>query len=102
MTAAHDYEAVHHMVDRLSPAQVRRLRLLVSEPEQAETDDAELLQAVTKLVRALGIAHDVGKASEKFASRRRSLGFIGTLDAEPELAEKSGDLIRKGMGSAEC
>lgn len=90
------------MVDRLSPAQVRRLRLLVTEPEQIETEDTELLQAVKKVVRELGIAHDTGKVSDQFVPRRRSLGFIGTLDAEPELAEGSGDLVRKGLGGVEC
>lgn len=90
------------MVDRLSPAQARRLRLLVTEPEQIGTEDTELLQAVNKVVRALGIAHDAGKSSEEFTLRRRSLGFIGTLDAEPELAERSGDLAREGLGGIEC
>lgn len=35
MTSAHDYEELHHLVDRLSPTQARHLRLLVS-------DDPEL------------------------------------------------------------
>ncbi|MGY2116477.1 hypothetical protein ACW9HR_21435 [Nocardia gipuzkoensis] len=69
------------MVDRLSPAQARRLRLLVTEPAQIGTEDTELLQAVNKVVRALGIAHDAGKSSEESTLRRRSLGFIGTLDS---------------------
>ena len=28
MTAAHDYDDLHHLVDRLSPAQARRLRTI--------------------------------------------------------------------------
>lgn len=34
VTAAHDYEDLHHLVDRLSPDQARHLRVLVdSDPE---------------------------------------------------------------------
>jgi hypothetical protein len=36
MTAAHDYDDLHHLVDRLSPRQADRLRVLVtSDPELA-------------------------------------------------------------------
>ncbi|MBQ0984849.1 hypothetical protein KBZ10_10045 [Streptomyces sp. F63] len=42
MTAAFDYEDMHHLVDRLTPHQVRRLRLLV-------TQDEELAQAAEAL-----------------------------------------------------
>jgi hypothetical protein len=34
VTAAYDYEDMHHLVDRLTPAQVRRLRLLVTQDEE--------------------------------------------------------------------
>ncbi|MFF7971783.1 hypothetical protein [Streptomyces sp. NPDC007905] len=34
MTAAFDYEDMHHLADRLSPTQVRRLRLLVCQDEE--------------------------------------------------------------------
>jgi hypothetical protein len=33
VTAAYDYEDIHHLVDRLTPLQVRRLRLLVTQDE---------------------------------------------------------------------
>lgn len=102
MTAAHDYEAIHHLVDRLSPSQVRRLRLLVTEPEQIETEDAELRQAVRKVVRELGMAQDAAQSPDSFAPRRRSLSFVGTLDAEPDLGEKSASLVRDGLGGIEC
>lgn len=49
MAAAHDYEDMHHLVDRLPLAGIRRLRLLVSsDPELApfveggETPSAEI------------------------------------------------------------
>jgi hypothetical protein len=48
------YEAIHHMVDRLSPAQARRLRLLVTEPEQ--TEDTELSTNEGIRDAALGLA----------------------------------------------
>jgi hypothetical protein len=36
VTAAHDYDDLHHLVDRLSPRQAERLRVLVaSDPELA-------------------------------------------------------------------
>ncbi|MFB8279840.1 hypothetical protein [Nocardia colli] len=42
MTSAHDYEELHHLVDRLTPAQARHLRLLVSEdPELSTTAPAK-------------------------------------------------------------
>jgi len=34
MSVAHDYESMHHFVDRLTPAQVRKLRLLVVQDEE--------------------------------------------------------------------
>jgi hypothetical protein len=34
VTAAYGYEDMHHLVDRLTPAQVRRLRLLVTQDEE--------------------------------------------------------------------
>lgn len=44
MSAAFDYEDMHHLVDLLNPAQVRRLRLLV-------TQDEELSQVAEALSR---------------------------------------------------
>ncbi|WP_067474889.1 hypothetical protein [Nocardia amamiensis] len=57
MTSAHDYEELHHLVDRLTPAQARHLRLLVSEdPELStaaaaadETDDDGVPDALLSL-----------------------------------------------------
>jgi hypothetical protein len=44
MSAAFDYEDMHHLVDLLNPTQVRRLRLLV-------TQDEELSQVAEALSR---------------------------------------------------
>ncbi|WP_405161181.1 hypothetical protein OG203_33160 [Nocardia sp. NBC_01499] len=91
MTAAHEYEEVHRLVDHLSTTQVRRLRLLVAE-------DPEL----GKIAGELAEAHDAGKGSDAVdMPRRRSLGFIGTLEAEPDLAERSAEVVREGLGGTE-
>ncbi|MFI6040658.1 hypothetical protein ACIA8C_03425 [Nocardia sp. NPDC051321] len=90
MTAAHnEYEEVHRLVDHLSANQVRRLRLLVA-------DDPEL----GKIAGALAEAH-TDQASDISKPRRRSLGFIGTLEAEPDLAERSAEIVREGLGGTE-
>jgi hypothetical protein len=42
VTAAHDYDDLHHLVDRLSPRQAERLRVLVaSDPELAPATQPE-------------------------------------------------------------
>jgi hypothetical protein len=42
VTAAHDYDDLHHLVDRLSPRQAERLRVLVaSDPELASAAQQE-------------------------------------------------------------
>lgn len=42
VTAAHDYDDLHHLVDRLSPGQAERLRVLVaSDPELAPAAQPE-------------------------------------------------------------
>ncbi|MEU8898441.1 hypothetical protein [Nocardia sp. NPDC048505] len=93
MTAArNEYEAVHRFVDSLSSTQVRRLRLLVN-------DDPELGEVARALCDDAG--HAPGEAADAARPRRRSLGFIGALDAEPELAERSAELVRRGLGGTE-
>jgi hypothetical protein len=42
MTAANDYDDLHHLVDRLTPGQAERLRVLVaSDPELSPTAEPE-------------------------------------------------------------
>ncbi|MGH3273177.1 MAG: hypothetical protein ACRDNZ_02485 [Streptosporangiaceae bacterium] len=58
MTAAHDYDDLHHLVDRLSPPQAERLRLLVaSDPELAPPahPEAEGEQAGQRRLSVIGI-----------------------------------------------
>jgi hypothetical protein len=76
MTAAHDYEDMHHLVDRLPPAGVRRLRLLVqADPELAkfvQPDDAE--------------------------QARRQLSFIGLgASGRTDVSERHDELLREGL-----
>ncbi len=81
MTAAHDYEDMHHLVDRLSPAQVRRLRLLVSQ-------DEELAQV------ARGLPEDESGTDEAPAGL---VALIGSIDGAPDLAERHDDHVRERM-----
>ncbi|KIA60849.1 hypothetical protein [Nocardia vulneris] len=79
MTAAHDYEDLHRLVDRLTPDQAHALRavalqLVVTDtPEQSPT-------------------------STEPGKRRRHLSFAGVMDAEPDLAARSEDLLREERG----
>ncbi|MFI6171791.1 hypothetical protein ACIBCN_33780 [Nocardia sp. NPDC051052] len=79
MTAAHDYEDLHRLVDRLTPNQAHALRavalqLVVTDgPQQSPSTDPP-------------------------GERRRHLSFAGVMDAEPDLAARSEDLLREERG----
>jgi hypothetical protein len=76
MTAAHDYEDMHHLVDRLPPAGVRRLRVLVE-------SDPELARFVE------------GSDSETV---RRELSFIGLgASGRGDVSERHDELLREGL-----
>ena len=76
MTAAHDYEDLHHLVDRLTPAQAERLRVLVA-------DDPELASATRP-------------ESEQVAAR--GLSIIGIWDSgRSDLSERHDEIIRERM-----
>jgi hypothetical protein len=81
MTAAHDYEDMHHLVDRLSPAGVRRLRLLAaSDPELAPfVEDDEPLPSGDH-------------------APQRPLSFIG-LGASgcSDVSERHDELLKEGL-----
>ncbi|MFD9486677.1 hypothetical protein ACFWBX_22385 [Streptomyces sp. NPDC059991] len=81
MTAAFDYEDMHHLVDRLTPTQVRRLRLLV-------TQDEELSQVVQALP-----AVDANEESVPAGL----LALIGSVNGPEDLAERHDDYIRERM-----
>ncbi len=83
MTSAYDYEDMHHLVDRLTPAQVRRLRLLV-------TQDEELSQVSDELLAA-------NADTERDAIPPGLLALIGSIDGPTDLAERHDDHIRERM-----
>jgi hypothetical protein len=77
MTAAHDYDDLHHLVDRLSPRQAERLRVLV-------TSDPELAPAAQP---------DAEDADE--AAGHNSLSVIGMWDSgRGDLSERHDEIIR--------
>ena len=56
VTAAHDYEDLHHLVDRLTPRQAERLRLLVaSDPDLAPEAEPQEEEAPEGPVSIVGI-----------------------------------------------
>ena len=73
MTAAHDYEDLHRLVDRLTPDQVQEVRQhalrLVDEEDEAMAPSVP-----------------------------RDLSFIGLIHAESDLAERSEDVLREEFG----
>jgi hypothetical protein len=56
MTAAHDYDDLHHLVDRLTPRQAERLRVLVAaDPELASAAGPGRDQAPARRLSIIGI-----------------------------------------------
>ncbi|MFJ2257449.1 hypothetical protein ACIOKD_03740 [Streptomyces sp. NPDC087844] len=83
MTAAYDYEDMHHLVDRLTPTQVRRLRLLVTQDEEL----SQVAQALPAVV-----------ANEDEESVPAGLlALIGSVNGPEDLAERHDDYIRERM-----
>jgi hypothetical protein len=82
VTAAYDYEDMHHLVDRLTPTQVRRLRLLV-------TQDEELSQVAETLA--------VADSAQEQPVPAGLLALIGSIDGPPDLAERHDNYIHERM-----
>jgi hypothetical protein len=75
MTAAHEYDDLHHLVDRLTPRQAERLRVLVAA-------DPELASATSP-------------GSDQAAQR---LSIIGIWDSgHGDLSERHDEIIRERM-----
>jgi len=81
VTAAHDYDDLHRLVDRLTPGQARALRAVALVLVESRPDETETLTSA---------AVSTG--------RRRRLSFAGIMDAEPDLAERSEDILRAEFG----
>lgn len=78
MTAAfgHEYEELHRLVDRLPIDRVRALRTI-----------------------AVLLAEGTSNAETKpVGGFRRRLSFTGIMDAEPDLAARSEDILREELG----
>jgi hypothetical protein len=72
MSVAHEeYDDLHRLVDRLTPNQVRALRAV-----------------------ALELVHERSEPPAHDHTRRRSLSFAGIIADEPDLAQRSEDIIR--------
>jgi hypothetical protein len=85
MTAAHDYEDMHHLVDSLTPAQVRRLRLII-------TQDEELAEAVE------GLPGQSEDAEDEETVPADLLALIGSVDTgRTDAAERHDDYIRERL-----
>ena len=79
MTAAHDYDDLHHLVDRLSPRQAERLRVLVAaDPERASAAQPEA----------------EGQGEDEQAGQRR-LSVVGIWESgRGDLSERHDEIIR--------
>jgi hypothetical protein len=93
MTAARDYDDLHHLVDRLSPAQARRLRLIITEDEELSRIDQE------DSAPAGESDADDGGLPEGF------LALFGGISAPADYAERIDDYNReraqRHLGAAE-
>lgn len=78
MTATRDYEDMHHLVDRLPPGQVRRLRTLVeSDPELASFSEP---------------------SRESDETPKRTLSFIGLMSTGVgDLSERVDEVIHEEL-----
>jgi hypothetical protein len=79
VTAAHDYDDLHNLVDRLTPDQAHALRavalqLVVVEPAESRA------------------------VLEPAGERRRRLSFAGLMHAEADLAARSAEIFREEHG----
>ncbi|MFC0600546.1 hypothetical protein [Streptomyces palmae] len=82
MSVAHDhYPELHRLIDRLRPAQAEAVRSVV-------------LQLVVDNTRDDAVG-DEGSATQP---RRRRLSFAGAIEAEPDLATRSSDILRQELG----
>jgi hypothetical protein len=82
MSAAFDYEDMHHLVDQLSPTQVRRLLLLA-------TQDEELSQVAEAISQA--------ETSGTRGATGGLLALIGSIDGPPDLGERHDDYVGERM-----
>jgi hypothetical protein len=80
MTAAfaYEYEELHRLVDRLPVERVRALRAVAVHLVEGERDRSE--------------------PGTPEGGPRRQLSFVGIMDAEPDLAARSEEILRDEFG----
>jgi hypothetical protein len=86
MTIAPHHSEVHHMVDRLTPGQVEALYVI-------------LQSMVSKVDEGDPTAADREAASSEPPAKHR-FSFIGIMDGEPDLAERSAEILRMELGNS--
>ena len=75
MTAAYDYEDLHHLADRLTPAQARRLRRLVTQDEElsrtavADSRD-DVAAGLLALIGSIAGPADLAEEHDEHVARR--------------------------------
>jgi hypothetical protein len=84
MTAASHSSEVHSMVDRLAPAQVEALYVL--------------LRGMVGRLGGAAEPTDTATAAPAAAAGHR-FPFIGIMDGEPDLAERSARILREELGN---
>jgi hypothetical protein len=81
MTTAPHVSAVHRMVDRLAPTQVEALYVILE-----------------GMLGSQPSSEPVRPADGGAATPRRRLSFIGIMDGERDLAERSSQILREELG----
>lgn len=84
MTVAPHASKVHQMVDRLAPAQIEALYVI--------------LRGMIGRVDDHDTAGAAGHAPGDTAPQHR-FAFIGIMDGEPDLAERSASILREELGT---
>lgn len=91
MTVASHAGEVHRMVDRLAPAQVEVLYVILR-GMLGGVDD----KCVNHVTEAAGRPADRTSAG---AAPEHRFAFIGIMDGEPDLAERSARILREELGN---
>ncbi|MEU8271194.1 hypothetical protein AB0B89_29055 [Sphaerisporangium sp. NPDC049002] len=85
MAAAPHHSEVHRMVDRLAPGQVEALYVILqSMVGQAQPDSEDIAG---------------GEPAAPEVPQKHRFSFIGIMDGEPELAERSAQILREELGN---
>jgi hypothetical protein len=92
MTAASHASEVHRMVDRLAPAQLEALYVLL----RGMMGRLGGAQPAAPATAAPAAAAPAAAAPAAVAGHRFS--FIGIMDGEPDLAERSARILREELG----